>query len=630
MTTRLDTVRAYFIERFFEILTTDPDFAEVTEPAELFGPDGRFDVPATPAGFVRIPTDAALRARIEAATDPEQREQLERFRSVLERTLAELFGLLGYDDLGPSFLLAVAARCAPVVRHPDTQTYWPVDIDRYLTYEDGVLRGQLHTPTGVRPLAGAAFGALFDNPEVWQAPAPTDAPEGGRRPFTSTIGVDAGVAPYPASPLTAGHLNLPAGDARLTPGRLPPTLFTEIKSPEAASRLNRHYTATASRGGRFAELRNNRVHTDPIREVAFPRNGGEPLMFVYHAFYPADDGARRLGDGGGSNREFHHLAAGLLMSRFPDGGGNGGGNGGGPAAADGRGPHHPSGPPGRVAQRLSGLLFVSTSPTKAAVIPLDHPSLRFVDEGGEESPDGLHPVLWANNVSVQGLELSQVRIESKTVAEGSEDALDYDPDDWQWWVGYGSAIVVGLAVGAAAGAAAGGVGAVPGALIGLIIALFLFPLAWLLKKLFGGDKDRQEEWTEQEPWPGDTSVTTEYTEPRTQDIGPPGVVSETGGATPGRSYTLRNVPHFPGDNLYGLEFSGGETFRITDDAERQQTLAWRAFTGGVGYQFQRPVPGRSDVSGTSLRDYFELFTATYQELLEARDLVVYFDEPAAG
>ncbi|WP_157855753.1 hypothetical protein [Streptomyces aureocirculatus] len=153
--------------------------------------------------------------------------------------------------------------------------------------------------------------------------------------------------------------------------------------------------------------------------------------------------------------------------------------------------------------------------------------------------------------------------------------------------------------------------------IGAAVAVLVFLLAWLLKKLFGGDKDREQEWTEG-VFPGNAASSTQYQKSACQGIGPPGVVAQTGGATPGRTYTLRNIPHFTGDNLYGLAFSGADTFRIVDDATRRETRAWRPFEGGVGYQFTRPAPGRSDVSGTSLRNYFELFIAKYQELRRHR------------
>jgi hypothetical protein len=594
--TRLDTIRTYFIERFFEALTNDPQFAGLTEPIELFAPDGRFDVSATPAGFRRIPTAATLRTRISAATDPKQKEHLEQFLHVLERTLGTFFGLLGHPyDL--ETLMGIAEQYSPVVRHPDSQTYWPVDIIRYLGFDDGVLRGRLHSANGTQPIGQEAFRVLFDNPDAWEAPRGEDSPRGGRRPFTSTIGIDSGANPYPASPLTAGHLDLPAGDARLTPGRLRPTLFVEIKSLAAASRLNRHYNATAARGGRFAELRNNRVHDDPVREADLPPDI-ELLMMLYHAFYPADDGARRLADGTANNREFHHLAVGLLMPHFPE-------RGEGREALSALG-----------TDRSSALLFVSTSPTTAGMVSLQHPSLKFVDGDGKENPEGFHPVLFANTLGVQGIEFSTLEINTDPTKEGVKDALDYDPDSWEWWVGLGTA--VGL--GALAGAIAGPIGAVVGAAIGLLV----FLLAWALKKLFGGNKDRQREWTEQEPWPGDTVLREEYRGLQTQDIGPPGVVSETGGTMPGRSYALRNIPHFPNDNLYGLDFSGGDTFRIVDDAERREMLAWRAFTGGVGYQFERPAPGRADTAGASLRNYFDLFIGKYQDWVAANNKVVYF------
>ena len=65
------------------------------------------------------------------------------------------------------------------------------------------------------------------------------------------------------------------------------------------------------------------------------------------------------------------------------------------------------------------------------------------------------------------------------------------------------------------------------------------------------------------------------------DIGPPCTIPETGGTKQVRSYDLKVIPHFPDDNLYGLAFAGSYTFRIVDDSDRKDTLAWLAFEGGI-------------------------------------------------
>lgn len=85
------------------------------------------------------------------------------------------------------------------------------------------------------------------------------------------------------------------------------------------------------------------------------------------------------------------------------------------------------------------------------------------------------------------------------------------------------------------------------------------------------------------------------------------------------------IPHLPSVNLYGLAFEGGDTFRIIDDSATRDMLAGMAFDGGVGYQFDRPAPGRGDCSGASLRNYYDLFTRRYMDLAAARSEVIYFD-----
>lgn len=600
---RLDTVRLYWIERFFALLTGDPEFAGLAEPAELFGPGG-FNVPATPAGFVRVPTVATVRDRIAAAASAAQRDGLKRFERILTRILAQLFGSLA--DMEAETAAAAARRMAPVIRHPDKQTYWPIDVARYLSYDDGTLRGRLYSAAGAQPLAGNLFAVLFDNPGVWAAGA-AGRPFESRQPFAATIGLDAGVLPFPGSPLTAGRLNLSAADARLTPGLLRPTVYVEMKSLAAALRNNRHYTAAGS--GRFAELRRNRIHSDPLLTGLLPldRSAGEasalqtldPILVVYHGFYPADDGGRRARDGTGTNREFHHLAVGMLFPSTDE-----------------------------TAAMLStrrtartALLFVSDSPTTVRVLPLSHPTVQYLDDtgGGVEEQGGMHPVIFANTLAIQGYGL-QGEVDKDSLKDTAKDGLDYDPDSWQWWVGLAAA--VGL--GAGAGAFGGPVGAAIGAAVGLLVYL----LAWLLKKLFGGDKDRKKEWTEQEPWPGGDGRPTQqsYTQSAGNDIGPPGTTLDSGGVKPGRSYDLKLIPHLPENNLYGLAFAGADTFRILDDPAARETLAWLAFDGGVGYQFDRPMPGRSDAAGSSVCNYFEAFTRKYLDLQQALAMVSYFSD----
>ncbi|MGI8426670.1 MAG: glycine zipper family protein, partial [Actinomycetota bacterium] len=497
-----------------------------------------------------------------------------------------------------------ARRFAPIIRHPDNQTYWPVDVGNYLNFDDGTLRSRYYDQTGEQPLAGNLFSIMFENPSVWAALNLPRKPFETHIPFVATVGIDGGVPPFPISPLTAGHLNLPAADARLIPGRLQPTVFAEIKSLAATVQTNYHYALTAAGGGRFSPLRHNRIHTDPLlrrltdvsaRATLASIRGArtarfvDPIMLVFHGFYPADDGTRRRNDGTGTNREFHHLAVGLLFTESV-----------GHLALVARG---------------RNLLFISSSPTEATVIPLDHSSLRFLDDSGQENPEGSHPIIFANTLGIQGYG-SKGEADKSPLKDTAKGGLNYNPDDGEWWIGLGAA--VGL--GALAGAPAGPVGAAIGAAVGLVVYL----LAWLLKKLFGGKKDRQKEWTEQEPWPGETSKQS-FQQSANNDIGPSGTTSETGGAKPGRSYALKVIPHVPENNLYGLAFAGGDNFRIIEDVNNKEILAWLAFEGGVGYQFDRPLPGRAESAGTSMQNYFELFLHKFIELEKAEAEVVYFE-----
>jgi hypothetical protein len=87
---------------------------------------------------------------------------------------------------------------------------------------------------------------------------------------------------------------------------------------------------------------------------------------------------------------------------------------------------------------------------------------------------------------------------------------------------------------------------------------------------------------------------------------------------------LRLIPHFYDHNLYGLLAGGNATLQIADDPNDRETLSWHAFPAGIGYQFDRKVPGAIDISGSSIRNYFDLFTRKYEEVTEAQGAVTYF------
>jgi hypothetical protein len=581
--TRLTTIRTALIERFMTNLTGHPEFPGTTQPAELFDASGLFNVTADQAGFLRLPTVVGLQKRIDAAQGDEQ-AQLQRFQQILADTIAAWFGPLGGGS-DPEFRRSAIMALAPVIRHPDQQAFWPADVAHLLTYSDPVLDARLYAPSGRTPIERKLAQRLFEEaPSLAYAHGPGN-PFASRMPFVATIGVEGGAGGYPGAPLSAGRLNLSAADARLNPSRLPPTLYAEVKAIGATLRLNRDFTGMARLAGGFKPLQHNRLHADPLAAM----NRREPMsvmdhaiLTVYHAFYPADDAARRLADGTGTNREFHHLAVGLLDLNQPR-------------------------------FEAPRLLFVSSGPGEARVLPLNHPSLERVDDTGRPAPDGLHPVIYAGTLSPQDYSFEPNKDLFK---DSAKEGLDFTPEDGEWWLGLGSAIVVG----ASAGASGGPIGALVGAGLGLVI----FLLAWALKKLFGGSKSRQKELTELKPWPG--VVTGPYTKSAQTDLGPPGATAGSGGMAPGRAYDLKIIPTFPDDNLYGLQFAGGDMCRIIDNPDHAETLAWLGFEGGIGYQFERPIPGRSDRAGSSIQNYFDLFTRKFLDLQKASAEVVYFGE----
>ncbi|OKH51477.1 hypothetical protein NIES2101_18005 [Calothrix sp. HK-06] len=86
------------------------------------------------------------------------------------------------------------------------------------------------------------------------------------------------------------------------------------------------------------------------------------------------------------------------------------------------------------------------------------------------------------------------------------------------------------------------------------------------------------------------------------------------------------IPHFYDHNLYGLHSDGERTLHIDDDPNSNEMLGWLAFPGGIGYQFAPQVPGKEDIAGSSLRNYFDLFTKKYIEVQKAQELVTYFGD----
>jgi hypothetical protein len=592
--TRLGTIRTYFIERFFELLTTDFEFAKLREPKELFAADGSFNVSMTAAGFARIPTLAGVDARIAAATTKAQKMALRKFRDVLERTLVSLFGSLASETAASASALA---RCfAPVIRHPDSQAFWPVDTGRLLKFDDGSLRGSYQDANARQDLAGNLIDLMLENPVVWGGAATAAPPFEARIPFVATVGLDGTVPGFPDSPLTDGHLNLPAADARLTPGFFQPTLFAEMKPLRAAVENHAHYAATAAGGGRFTALRGNRTQWDPVapfRDFQLSSRFAQgDVMLLFHAFYPVDDGHRRNKDGTGTNREFHHLAVGLLLPSLD---------------SEHAGIH----------AKRAGLLFLTDGPTRAKVLPMAHPALAFVDDGGNESAGGTHAIVYATNRGVQSLSFSGSQVDSGGLTEVAEAGTDFDPDTAEWWLGLAGA----AATGALAGLPAGPIGAAVGAIVGAL----LFLLIWALKKLFGGSDEREEEWTAHPALGQGQGALKSYGRPESHDIAPPGATPATGGTKPARAYEMKLIPHLPDDNLYGLDFAGGDLFRIVERTDRTEMLAWHAFPGGIGYQFDRPAPGRTEEAGTSIQNYFTLFLRKMHELQHARGMVTYFD-----
>ena len=589
---RLDTIRAYFADRFFSTLVNDPRLATLQYPAELFSGVGHFTVPSTVAGLTQIPTLANLDQRIATTTGAEQAD-LQAFRDIEVDALATI--VPGVAERTSVWGRLVADAFAPVVNHPDGQDFFPASMHDLLNYSDGTLAARYYSASGQQSLPGQIFPLLFDNPEVINAAGLPGPLYQSRQPFAAVLGVAPPETGFPADVLDSGRLNLAPAVARLGPGRLAPTLYAEIKGLTGALRLNQAYQSAALTGGQYAPLRNNRIHTDPLLASApdladtVAAGGalpGQPIMVVYHGFYPADDEARRRPGIGATNREFHHLGYGILVLPDSD------------AEVTDTAVAFTQRPPGN----RGAFLFTCTGPDTIRMFPLDHPVLTMVNDEGDVDPTGTHAELYFANMSPAGWEATFDSYVTHGQSTGSTVGF------------YLGAIGAGALVGLAAGPIGAAIGAAVVAAAELIYLLFA-----LFCALTGACSSEGAQSQGGGPPVDDGGNVYGQS---VNVLSPPGVTLQGGGPT--RSFALDLIPHFPDRNLYGIDAAGDTTFSITNDAGDEETLAWLGFPGGLGYQFDHTVPGPTDVAGSSLRNYFQLFTEKFLAVEEARTQVTYF------
>jgi len=106
-------------------------------------------------------------------------------------------------------------------------------------------------------------------------------------------------------------------------------------------------------------------------------------MIVYHGFYPVDDVVRRKPTIGATNREFHHLAMGLLLP-------------------DERDDTDLAQLLASVALPNTGFVFTCTGPDHVRMMPLNHPFLTKVNDRGQPDPSGNHMVVYCIVMSPSG------------------------------------------------------------------------------------------------------------------------------------------------------------------------------------------------------------------------------------
>lgn len=424
---RLETIRQYFIERFVTAISADNRLIGLSHPTEIFDVNGNFAITPDVTGFKRIPTLRKIAQLVNSASSQKEREDLETFASILLGAINQITGGLG--SISSEQILSLANQYAPQIRQRIEQTFIPTSLEQYLNFKDGTLTAQFYDQSGRTPLSGRIFDVMFENPMIPQIKDISELPYQARVPFAATVGIDPTVASFPDSLLNVGNLNLSAADARFSSGQVKPTLYAEIKALPGALMLNHLYEETATLPGRFEPLRANRIHKDPLINLTQPSvrrtrrsnpssleelrsafdnlslegvdntertasfiadsmfsevatvqttgsrvvpNGG-PYLLVYHAFYPVDDNGRKLKTESvyAKNREGHHLATGILFfdSRR------------GTTASISR----RSGP---------AYLFVCRGPDAIQMLPFNHPVLKLLNDQGEVSPTGTHPVLF--------------------------------------------------------------------------------------------------------------------------------------------------------------------------------------------------------------------------------------------
>ena len=577
---RLDTVRQYFIEQFVSAVGKGvAAHPSMRNPAELFT-GGTFNVTPDPAGFIRVPSLQNLAARIAAATDATVKSDLKDFLEiVLSATELLTFGL---GPVTVSELTKLARQYAPQIRQNERITFWPMNVKDYLNYDDGTLKGYLYDSAGRTSLQGQVFDVLFQNPSI-SSKTFSQAPYVQRVPFVATVGIDPSVAPYPVSPLNVGQLNLSAADSRLYPGAVTPTLYAEMKNMREAPAIDSNYQAAAS-AGRFSELRNNRLQNDPAPNLNQPLTGSgaslatvvaaesAPFLLVYHAFYPVDDEARKTTSLEATNREGHHLAAGILLEWF-------------------------------VERKTAApvYLFFCAGPDDVRVLPFSHPAVKLLDPA--QSGGGRHVILYAGWGTPLKLALDNFFSSTAVTISGQN-------------VSTADTIIGGLLIAAGIAAAIGGP-------VGWVVAAVLAVLALLmiLACLFFISCGQPES---SNPPPDQYQPKDPSDNPSFQNVGT--YLAPPGTSAPGRAFDLRVIPHAIDQNLYGLQSGPAPTFAIEDDASVQETLGWAAFPGGLGYQVDRQMPGDIDRPGSQWRNYFTLFTDKFAEMSHAKALVTYFGD----
>ncbi len=658
---RLDTVRTYFIEKFLTAISTDSQLPGLAHPAELFGPGGAFNVTPDTTGFRKIPTPKNLIRRIGATADPNEKADLRTFLQILLRAINQITGGLGTID--SKMVMELAKHYAPQIRQRTEQTFVPTSVDDYLNFRDATLAGHFHDAGGRQPLTGNIFDLMFDNPTIPALAGIPEAPYQARVPFVATVGIDPSVAPYPANPLNVGRLNLSAADARFTLGQIQPTVYVEMKAVLGSLVLNREYDRAGSFPGRFAPLRNNRIHKDPLADLHGVPMGAAPQ----HRMVASTSGGSTEEAGNESDSEASRSPVGLT-GRFPsvatirdlleptltadlhEGRGlvelpgvafgvddaveretptiipdvgpyllvyhffypmDDEARKRGKVNSTNREGHHLAVglllQGGRHLRASAGLfqashLLISRGPDNVQVIPFNHPVLTRLRDDGTEDPNGLHAVFYS-------VWRSPLALAAGADAGGLTALIAAA-------AGAGDEYVAALSTLAsiAAGAAASGAWPVAAAAVILFLIVLLFCI-------FTGCGSDDHDVFEGEPAPGSDSYPLS-SDPEYQD---PNSYVAPGPATPGGiQAAIRLIPHLIDLNLYGLHGGGEDTFEIDDNPKLREMLGWVAFPGGLGYPVEREFPGKQDVPGSSWRNYFDIFVEKLIEVRDARQRVSYF------